>query len=67
MVTTGKSNGTEKISNTTVSYTGKITISTRHDPKDVMNEGYDTGTYKEVKTSTSTVLNKEIPLDIVTF
>jgi hypothetical protein len=65
MVTTGTSKGTENINNTTVSYTGKITISTRHDPKDVINEGYDTGTYKEVRTSSSPVLLKEIPLDVI--
>ena len=65
MVTTGTSKGTEKINNTTVSYTGKITISTRHDPKDVINEGYDSGTYKEVRTSSSPVLLKEIPLDVI--
>ena len=65
MVTTGTSKGTEKINNKTVSYTGKITVSTRHDPKDVMNEGYDTGTYKEVRTSSSPVLIKEIPLDTI--
>ncbi len=63
LVTTGTSKGTEKINNKTVSYTGKITISTRYDPKDVINEGYDTGTYKEVRTSSSPVLIKEIPLD----
>ena len=61
----GISKGTEKINNKTVSYTGKITISTRHDPKDYMDEGYVTGTYKEVRTSSSPVLNKEIPLDAV--
>jgi hypothetical protein len=65
MVTTGTSKGTENINNTTVSYKGKITISTRHDPKDVINEGYDTGTYKEVRTSSSPVLLKEIPLDVI--
>jgi len=65
MVTTGTSKGTENINNTTVSYTGKITISTRHDPKDVINEGYDTGTYKEVRISSSPVLLKEIPLDVI--
>lgn len=65
MVTTGTSKGTEKINNKTVSYTGKITISTRHDPKDYLNEGYVTGTYKEVRTSSSPILNKEIPLEAV--
>jgi hypothetical protein len=63
MVTTGTSRGIEKINNNNVSYTGKITISTRHDPKDVLNEGYNSGTYKEVRTSSSPVLIKEIPLD----
>lgn len=65
MVTTGTSKGTEKINNKTVSYTGKITISTRHDPKDYPDEGYVTGTYKEVRTSSSPVLNKDMPLDYV--
>ena len=65
LVTTGTSKGTEKINNTKVSYTGKITISTKHDPKDVIDEGYNTGTYKEVRTSSSPVLIKEIPLDVV--
>ena len=65
MVTTGTSRGTEKINNNNVSYTGKITISTRHDPKDILNEGYNSGTYKEVRTSSSPVLIKEIPLDAV--
>ena len=65
MVTTGTSKGTEKVNNKTVSYTGKITVSTRHDPKDVINEGYNTGTYKEVRTSSSPVLIKEIPLDAI--
>jgi hypothetical protein len=48
-----------------VLYTGKITISTRHDPKDVINEGYDTGTYKEVRSSSFPVLLKEIPLYVI--
>jgi hypothetical protein len=65
MVTTGTSKGTEKVNNKIVSYTGKITISTRHDPKDYLDEGYVTGTYKEVRTSSSPVLNKEIPLEAV--
>jgi hypothetical protein len=63
MVTTGTSRGIEKVNNKTVSYTGKITISTRYDSKDVMNEKYDEGTYKEVRTSSSPTLLKEVPLD----
>jgi hypothetical protein len=65
MITTGTSKGTQKINNNTVSYTGKITISTRYDPKDTINDGYDEGTYKEVRTSSSPVLIKEIPLEAV--
>ncbi len=63
MVTTGTSHGIEKINGKNVSYTGKITISTRYDPKDIMNEKYDEGTYKEVRTSSSPTLLKEVPLD----
>ena len=60
---TGTSKGTEIINNKTVTYTGKIYISTRYDPKDLMDEKYNTGDYKEVKTSSSPVLLKIIPLE----
>lgn len=59
----GTSKGTEKINNKTVSYTGKITISTRYDPSDILDEAYTTGNYKEVLTSSSPTLLKVYPLE----
>jgi hypothetical protein len=63
MKVTGTSKGTEIINNKTVTYNGKIYISTRYDPKDLMDEKYTTGAYKEVKTSSSRVLLKLTPLE----
>ena len=59
----GTSAGYVKINNKIVKYTGKIYVGTRYDPKDTLNEKYNTGSYKEIKTSSSPVLLKEIPLD----
>lgn len=59
----GTSKGTEKINNKLVSFTGKITITTKHDPKDFFDEGFVEGDYKEVLTSSSPVLLKVFPLE----
>jgi hypothetical protein len=65
--TSGTSKGTEKINNKKVSYTGKITITTRYDPKDVYNEKFDFGNYYEDKTSTSPNLLKTYPFEAINF
>jgi len=59
----GTSKGTEKINNKLVSFTGKITISTRHDTKEIFSEGFSAGDYKEVLTSSSPTLLKIYPLE----
>lgn len=59
----GTSKGTEKINNKLVSFTGKITITTKHDPRDIFSEGFTEGDYKEVLTSSSPTLLKLYPLD----
>lgn len=59
----GTSRGTEKINNKLVSFTGKITISTRRDAKDIFSEGFTMGDYKEVLTSSSPTLLKIYPIE----
>lgn len=59
----GTSRGTETINNKRVSFTGKITISTRHDAKDIFSEGFTRGDYKEVLTSSSPTLLKLYPME----
>lgn len=63
MKVSGTSQGTEKINNKLVSFSGKITISTKHDPRDIFNEGFTQGDYKEVLTSSSPTLLKVYPLE----
>lgn len=60
----GTSKGTETINNKLVSFTGKITITTKYDPRDILDEGFTEGDYKEVLTSSSPTLLKVLPLDI---
>jgi len=59
----GTSKGTEKINNKVVSFTGKITIATKYDPKDIFDEGFIHGDYKEILTSSSPVLLKVYPIE----
>lgn len=61
----GTSQGTEKINNKIVSYTGKIYINSRYDPKDLLNEKYNMGDYKEVLTSSSPTLLKIVPFESI--
>jgi len=63
MKVSGTSNGTEIINKKVVKYIGKIYISTRYDPKEIINEKYNTCDYKKVKTSSSPVLLKIISLE----
>lgn len=65
MKISGTSNGTEKINNKLIKYTGKIYIGTKYDPKDIMNSEYNEGNYKEVRTSSSSVLLKIIPYESI--
>ena len=65
--TSGTSNGTEKINNKKVKYTGKIYITTKSDPKDLYNEKYIFGDYIEYKTSSSSQLLKTYPLEVINF
>jgi hypothetical protein len=59
----GTSRGSEKVGKAIVKYNGKIYIQSRHDPRDLYNEKFNTGNYKEVRTSTETTLNnKRIPI-----
>jgi hypothetical protein len=59
----GTSKGTETINNKLVSFTGKITITTKYDPRDIFDEGFTEGDYKEVLTSSSPTLLKVYPLE----
>ncbi len=59
----GTAYGTEQINNKTVKYTSKINVGIVHDPKDVLEEGYTTGNYREVFNSSSPQLAKIVPLD----
>ncbi|UTB31757.1 MAG: hypothetical protein NKF70_09570 [Methanobacterium sp. ERen5] len=59
----GTSKGTEIINNKLVNFTGKITISTKYDPKDIFSEGFSEGDYKEVLTSSSPTLLKIYPIE----
>jgi len=59
----GTSHGTEQINNKTITYTGKINMGIIHDPKDVIDGGYTTGSYREVFNSSSAQLAKIVPLD----
>jgi len=59
----GTSQGTEKINNKVVNFTGKITITTKHDPRDIFDEGFVEGDYKEVLTSSSPTLLKIYPFE----
>lgn len=61
--TYGTSSGTEKINGKKVTYTGKIKIGTKYDPKDTWNEHYVDGDYSEVRTSTAPKLKPVIPLE----
>ena len=63
MKVSGTSKGTETINNKLVSFTGKITISTKYDPRDIFSEGFTEGDYKEILTSSSPTLLKVYPLD----
>lgn len=63
----GTSYGKEKISGKTVTYTGKIYISTKLDPRDAFNEKIAFGDYREYKTSISTVLKKYYPFEVINF
>lgn len=63
MKTGGTSSGTETLDGETVSYTGKITIQTKYDPKDTWSEKYTTGNYYETRTSTSPSLIRRLPLE----
>jgi hypothetical protein len=65
MKLTGISQGTEKINTKTVTYTGKIYATIKHDPKDLYNEGYNLGDYKEVRTSSSATLLKIVPFETI--
>ena len=60
----GTSHGTEQFNNQTVTYTSKINMGIVHDPKDVLDEGYTTGNYREVFNSSSPQLPKIVPLDV---
>lgn len=61
MTTTGISYGQEKVNGRKDVYTGKISIPTRFDSEN----GYHLGSYREVKTSSSTTLNKVKPYEAV--
>ncbi|HTX61531.1 MAG TPA: hypothetical protein VMC48_04425 [Methanobacterium sp.] len=61
--TSGTSSGTEEVNGVSVSYTGKITITTKKDPKDTWHEYFVNGDYYEIKTSTSSTLVKRLPLE----
>lgn len=63
--TSGNSSGTEKVNGKTVTYTGKIKIGTKYDPKDTWHEYYVTGDYTETKTSSSASLVRRLPLEAV--
>lgn len=63
MGTSGTSSGTETINGKTVTYTGKITVQTKYDPKDTWNENYTTGNYTEIRTSTSSTLVRRTPIE----
>lgn len=63
----GTSYGKEMISGKTVTYTGKIYIGTKFDPRDIFNEKIAFGDYKEYKTSTSPVLKKYYPFEVINF
>lgn len=63
MKVSGTSKGTEIINNKRVNFTGKITISTKYDPKNVFTERFTEGDYKEVLTSSSPTLLKLYPLE----
>lgn len=63
MKTSGTSSGTEKVNGKIVTYTGKITIATKYDPRDTWDEKYVTGNYYETRTSTSTNLVRMLPLE----
>lgn len=59
----GTSSGTEKINGKKVTYTGKIKIGTKYDPKDTWNEKYVDGDYSETKTSKASKLKRVIPIE----
>lgn len=67
MKISGTSQGTEKINNKLVTYTGKIYETARHDPKDIYNEKYNMGDYKEVLTSSSPIILKVVPFESIDF
>lgn len=60
--TTGTSRGSEHSGSEIRNYTGIIYLKTRQDPRDLYNEKFDTGNYVEERSSTSTNLNKNLPL-----
>ena len=63
MKISGTSSGTEKINNKIVTYTGKISIGTKYDPKDLNK--YNMGDYKEILTSSSSTLLKIVPFESI--
>ena len=60
--TTGTSRGSELHGSEIRNYTGIIYLKTRQDFRDLYNEKFDTGNYFEERRSTSTNLNKNLPL-----
>lgn len=63
MTTTGISYGQEKVNGKRVTYTGRISIPTKFDSEN----GYHLGSYREVKTSSSSTLNKIKPYESVLY
>jgi hypothetical protein len=63
LTVSGTSQGTQKINGKSVNYTGKISISTKYDPRDLFNEQYVLGDYKEVLTSNASKLLKLVPFE----
>jgi hypothetical protein len=61
----GTSQGTQKINGKSVNYTGIINISTKYDPRDLLNEQYVLGDYKEVLTSNASKLLKVVPFESI--
>ncbi len=61
--TSGKSSGVDKINNKKVNYTGVITIGTKYDPNDQLDEKFTEGNYHESITSTATKLPKRMPFE----
>ena len=61
----GTSQGTQKINSKFVNYTGKISMSTTYDPRDLLNEKFNVGNYKEILTSSAPKLLKFFPFESI--